>query len=116
MTDNKMTTELAFESMEKLLPHLSAVINDADVQGIMEGLKTEEGKNQPVGDLMMTLLPLFVGKHRDSMFEIVAALKGCTVEDVKQMDFAETVAVMRNNFLGDMLHFFICCLRMVNVR
>lgn len=116
MQDNHMPTELAFDAMEKIIPHLSAVLNDAEIKGHTEYLKTDEGKEQKAGDLMMVLLPLFVGKHREAMFNIVAIFKGMSVEEVKKMDFRETLEAMKNNFLGEMMLFFIYCLNMVNVR
>lgn len=106
-----MQTDVAFDMMEKLLPHLSAVINDADVGETMKEIRKKQGGQQS-GDMMAALLPLFIGKHREAMFNIVAVLEGKTVDEVRCQEFSQTIAAMRRNFVDDMLVFFHYCLRM----
>ena len=103
-----MRADAAFETMERLLPHLSAIINDADGAALMRSIR-DKGK-APAGNVMQELLPLFLGPHREDMFGIVAALKGCTVEEAKVLDLKEVNAIMRENFVGDMVLFFGNCL------
>ena len=105
-----MRADVAFETMEKLLPYLSNVINDEEGAELMRSVR-EKGKI-PAGNVMQELLPLFLGPHKEDMFGIVSALKGCTVEEAKALDFKEINAIMRENFVGDMVLFFANCLTM----
>lgn len=111
-----MTTEMAFDAMEQLLPHLAEVINDVEVKRLTDFAKTEEGKNSPASDLMAAMLPLFITKHREAMMHIVAVFKGVSVDEARAMPFKDTLDVLRDNFMGDMLLFFMLCLRMACVR
>lgn len=115
-TIHTMPTEMAFDAMEKILPHLAEVINDADVKAFTDLAKDPQGMKTPAGDVMEKMLPLFVTKHREAMFNIIAVFKGVTVEEVRAMPFIDTLQLMKENFIGDMLVFFIFCLRMVSVR
>lgn len=103
-----MRADVAFETMEKMLPHLSAIINDEESTALMRSIR-EKGK-MPAGNVMQELLPLFLGPHKEDMFGIVAALKGCTAEEAKALDLKEINAIMRENFVGDMVLFFGNCL------
>lgn len=105
-----MRADMAFETMERLLPHLSAIINDEDGAALMRTIR-EKG-NSPAGNVMQELLPLFLGPHKEDMFCIVAVLKGCTVEEVKALDLKEVNAILRENFVGDMVSFFGNCLKL----
>lgn len=106
-----MKADVAFETMEKILPHVSAIFNDDDASNAVKMLR-KDGKNMLVGDMMKELLPLFIGPHKEDMFAIVAGLKGCTVEEAKALDLKEINTVMRENFVGDMVLFFGNCLTM----
>lgn len=103
-----MRADVAFETMEKVLPYLSAIINDEEGATLMRSIR--EKKNAPAGNVMQEMLPLFLGPHKDDMFGIVAALKDCTIEEAKAMEMKDLNAVLRENFVGDMVLFFGNCL------
>ena len=103
-----MRADMAFETMERLLPHLSAIINDEEGVKLMRSIR-EKG-NAPAGNVMQDMLPMFLGPHKEDMFGIVAALKGCTIDEAKAMELKELNAVLRENFVGDMVLFFGNCL------
>lgn len=110
-----MKATLAFDTMERILPFVAAIVNDAETQDVVSFVRKAE-KNSPVGESMAKVLPLFVGPHREDMFGIVAGLKGITVEDAKELDLSEIIKVFNDsNTLYDMLSFFTCCLRLVRV-
>ena len=106
-----MQTDVAFEKMEKLLPYVSAVINDAELSALMQEIRRKQG-SQKAGNAMDSLLPIFIAKHRDEMWNIVAILSDKSVEEVKEQEFGVTLDVMRKCFLDEMLVFFHYCLRM----
>lgn len=111
-----MTTEMAFDTMEKLLPHLAAVINDPEIREAVDFTNTDEGRNTPVLEVLPSMLPLFITRHREDMLHIVAAIRGVTLEEARALPVKEMIAAMRSSFLGDMLMFAMLCLRMVNVQ
>lgn len=110
-----MTTEMAFDAMEQLLPHIAEVLGDVEIRQMVELAKADGGKNTPAKDLLTAMLPLFVTRHRDNMLHIVAAMKGVTVEEARGMLFADTLETLRGSFVEEMLLFFMLCLRMVSV-
>lgn len=111
-----MTTEMAFDAIEKLLPHLAAVMNDVDIRAVTELVNADAESRPKVGDLMQQLLPLLVTKHREHMYHIVACFKGITPEEAATLDFHDTAMALKENFMGDMVLFFAQSLRMVNVQ
>lgn len=105
-----MNTDMGFDLMEKLLPHVTAIVTDEDVVHVKELLRKED--TIQVGKAMHDILPLFLGKHREHMYAIAAITAGKTVEEIKQQPLADTLQVMRESVTGDMLSFFGLCLRM----
>lgn len=103
-----MRADVAFETMERMLPYLSAIINDEDGSALMRSIR-EKGK-APAGNVMQEMLPLFLGPHKEDMFGLVAALKNCTIEEAKALEMKELNAVLRENMVGDMVLFFGNCL------
>lgn len=105
-----MKADIAFETMERILPHLSAILNDEEASKIVKALRGD--KNRLAGDTMQELLPLFLGPHKEDMLGIVAGIKGCTAEEAKAMELREINTLLRENFVGDMVLFFANCLTM----
>ena len=105
----EMKTQDAFEAMVKMLPHVTAILEDADIAAEKEKIKNKEVTGaQTFGSLM----PLVLAKHGEDMVAIVAAASGMSVHDAKAMPFSE----MREAFdkaWKDILDFFPLCLRLV---
>lgn len=106
-----MRTDTGFDLMERLLPHMAVILDDADAKEAITELR-KHFATMPAGSMMASLLPYFIGRHRDRMYEIVAALCDCTVEEAKAMPFHDAVKALNEGFTEDMCLFFTSCLRM----
>lgn len=106
-----MPLEQSLDMMEQLLPYMASILNDADVKSVTESVRKSKGM-LPAGDTMFSLMPLFIQreKHREDLFHILAIIKGCTVEDAKQLSLADTMSAL--SFTGEMSRFFSSCLRL----
>ena len=87
-----MRADVAFETMERMLPYLSAIVNDEDGSALMRSIR-EKGK-APAGNVMQEMLPLFLGPHKEE----------------KGLEMIELNAVRREYFVGDMVLCFGNCL------
>lgn len=109
---SEMATETGFDTMEKLLPDVADILSDDAVKEIKNGVEKENGKIV-VSAVFAPVMRLFLGKHREAMYGLVATLCGKTPEDVKKQPLSETVATLRDGVSDEMLTFFASCLRMV---
>lgn len=105
-----MNTEFAFEIMERITPDVVEILNDPAVQGVKLALK--EGNISPI-ESIRDLYPALFTAHKDAMYNIIAATAGKTVDEIKAQPFSDTVTVLRDGFVDEMLGFFVSWLRMV---
>lgn len=106
-----MRVDVGFDMMERTLPYLAELLDDADFKTAVEGMR-KGFATRPVGSLMVSMLPYFIREHRDAVIGLIAALKGCTIDEAKDMELHEAVDVLQDLFVEDMCRFFLCCLRM----
>lgn len=107
-----MSTEAALDMMMKILPDVALIMNDTEADEMIAQLRSEEAGNVETGDAMRCLLPMFAGKYRENLYNIVAAFAGCTVDEIREQDISKTMLTMMYG-LKVTGHFFTCCLRMV---
>lgn len=106
---SEMKTADAFEAMVKMLPHVTAIIEDADMAAEKEKVKNKQVSGaQTFG----AVIPLVLGRHGDDMIAIVAYATGNTVQDVRDMPVLEMRAAFDEAW-KDVLDFFPLCLRLV---
>ena len=106
-----MNTEKGFDLMADVLPYIAEILNDPDCDDAVADLR-EKGPNAESGDLISKLLPIFITKHRSALYSIAAAFAGKTVEAVREQPLAVTVADLNGGCTGEMMAFFVWCLRM----
>lgn len=106
-----MNTEVGFNTMEKLLPYVSAILSDDSIRAVKVRIQKNEN-DVNTNEALNTLLPLFIGKHRDNMYVIASIICEKTVEEIKEQPLTETISVLRNGIANEMLAFFGLCLRM----
>lgn len=106
---SEMRTQDAFEAMVKMLPHVSAILEDAEIAAEKAKIKSKAASGaQTFG----AVIPLVLGKHAEDMFAIVAHATANDVQAVRDMPVQE----MREAFdeaWKDVLGFFPLCLRLV---
>ena len=109
---SEMNTELGFDLMEKLLPDVSEILSDESVKKMKLDFR-KDGGGISVGAGMGAVLPLFLGKYRENMYRIAAAISEKGTEEIKRQPVGETLAALQNGMTEEMLSFFASCLRMV---
>lgn len=107
-----MTTEQALDKMELLLPHYTALFNDPDAAAIIKTVREENGESL-VGVTLHKLLPIFTGKHRETLYQIISIVHEKPVEEVKAQPIMDTISDLRNALVNETLLFFMTCMRMV---
>lgn len=109
---SEMTTATAFDTMEKLLPIVSDIVSDDEVKKVKDSLKKTDDKIV-AGTSFGPIMALFLGKRRESMFELAAIASGESVDKVKKQPLAVTMQILQQTIDGEMMSFFALCLRMV---
>lgn len=111
-----MTTAKTLDAMMELLPHITAILEDPQAKDLRATLRPEEGAEKTEVDapkLMGRLFPLMLTAHRAEMYGILSVLSGKTVDEVKEMPFAETQELLKNdNLMKDFFSFFPWLLQM----
>lgn len=106
---SEMPAEKAFEAMGRMIPHVSAILEDPEVIECKNLFKAS-GANGAM--LMSRAMPLLLTKHPGHIFSVVAAATGKAEEEVKTMSLAELKAAFEEAW-ADVLDFFPFCLRLV---
>lgn len=102
-----MTTAQTLDKMMELLPHITAILEDADTQELRDILRPREGAEKAevnTPDLLSRLFPLMIVKHRAELYGIICVLSGKTEAEVKEMPFEETKKLLNDE--GLMKEFF----------
>lgn len=111
-----MTTAQTLDKMMELLPHITAIIDDADTQELRAILRPAEGSEKTevrTSMLLSRLFPLMLVKHRAEMYGILSVISGKTVDEVKDMPFEETRKLLENDGLTkEFFSFFPLLLQM----
>lgn len=107
----EMNTELGFDLMEKLLPDVAAILNDEKVKKIKAEMRSDG--SIAIGEGMNAVLPLFLGKYRENLIRMAAAISGKSEKEIMEQPMGETLAVFQAGVTDEMLSFFASCLRMV---
>lgn len=107
MKISEMTNDQATEAMIRLSTAFSAICEDEAMLGIVDELQNMG--NTPLLKAIPKLLPKFVTlafvKHKNHLYEIVGALCQKTVQQVGEMNFKETVALVKDSY-DEILHDF----------
>lgn len=109
MTLREMKTEAAFEAMVKMLPYVTAILEDADLTAEREKIKA---KTSTGAQTFGAVIPLVLGRHGSDMIAIVAAACGMEEKDVREMPMQEVRELFEEAW-KDVLGFFPLCLRLV---
>ena len=104
-----MNTATAFEQMANAIPYIDKLVNCKEMKAFVE----EKSKGDVVGrDILMKMLPILYAKHPKETMGILGAMHGKTAEEVAEMDFTETAAMMDKDTLDSLFAFFTFALRL----
>ncbi len=104
-----VSTEKGFELMAEILPYMAEILNDPDGDAAVKPLR-EKGKDADSGDVMSSLMPIFLTKHREATFHIAAAFCGKSYEEVLAQPLHDTVEALRGGVTADFIDFFVYCM------
>lgn len=97
-----MNTATAFEQMANAIPYIDKLVNSKEMKAFVE----EKSKGDVVGrDILMKMLPILYAKHPKETMGILGAMHGKTAEEVAEMDFTETAAMMDKDTLDSLFAF-----------
>lgn len=108
--DKKPTGE-ALDAMAAMLPHMEALLHDAEYCAIKERVK-REGEKLTISDIMGDAFDAVAVKNRPALYGIVAAVTGKTAEEIDAQPIEETLATFRGAMGSQVLDFFSFCARM----
>lgn len=105
-----MNTRMQFEIMEKALPYAAELMDFKELRDAKASIKNADSMSN--GELMQTLMPIFLTKKPDAVFGMLGALEGKTAEEIAEQDFAETRKLLKSPIINDLFDFFTFSVRM----
>lgn len=83
-----LTTDRAVDILIEITPYVADIINDSDLRKLID-----KYKKKPTAQIQYfaELIPMFLKKHREPVYIILAALNETTVEEIQAQSFAVTV-------------------------
>ena len=84
----KLSTDKAVDVLIEVTPYIADIINDADIRKVIDKYKKKPGEQVKY---FAELIPLFLKKHREPVYVILAALQEKAVDDIKAQSFTETI-------------------------
>ena len=110
-----MTTEKTLDQMLDLLPYVSNVLSDPDLQEL--GRKMRKGPNGEPAELdslaaMQAVYPVMLTRHRADLYGIIGVQLGKAADEVKDMPFEEVRDVLKNDSMRAFFDFFPFVLQM----
>ena len=108
-----ITTEQAFE----ILPHVIAIIEKLDVQAKATSVGEKFAKKYPdkkpseymneAGVAVIVAVSKELPKVKDEVFEVIAVVQGCTVEEARKQRFTKSIKVFKEIFQDqELMDFF----------
>lgn len=110
-----MTTEKTLDQMMELLPHVSTLLADPELQKL--GCQMRPGKDGAPAEIdslaaMNRVFPLMLTAHRAELYGILGVLLDKTAEEVKQLPFEEVRGVLKADGMRAFFDFFPFLLQM----
>lgn len=83
-----LSTDKAVDILIEITPYIADIINDSDLRKVIDKYKKTPAKQI---EYFAELIPMFLKKHREPVYIILAALNETTVEEIQSQSFAVTV-------------------------
>jgi hypothetical protein len=83
-----LSTDKAVDILIEITPYVADIINDSDLRKVIDKYKKTPAKQI---QYFAELIPMFLKKHREPVYIILAALNETTVEEIQSQPFAVTV-------------------------
>lgn len=108
---NKKPTGVALDAMAAMLPHVEAILHDADYRALKDRVQ-QEGAQLTISDILNDAFYAVAVKNRPALYGIVAAVTGKTAEEIDVQPIEETLATFRGAMGSQVLDFFSFCARL----
>ena len=83
-----LSTDKAVDILIEITPYVADIINDSDLRKVIDKYKKTPAKQI---QYFAELIPMFLKKHREPVYIILAALNEITVEEIQAQSFTVTV-------------------------
>lgn len=83
-----LSTDKAVDILIEITPYVADIINDSDLRKVIDKYKKTPAKQI---QYFAELIPMFLKKHREPVYIILAALNETTVDEIQAQSFAVTV-------------------------
>ena len=105
---SEMTNDQAAEVMIRLADPVGAICDDEEAVQLIEDYKKRYRMPlfYAVGKMIPTLVGYLLKKHKAELYEIISILSGEKKADVGNMNFAETVKILRDSYDETLSVFF----------
>ena len=105
---SEMTNDQAAEAMIRLAEPIGAICDDDEAVKMIAEYKHRYKMPlfYAVGKMIPTLVGYLLKKRKQELYEIVSILSGKKKSDVGEMNFAETVKVLRDSYDDTLSVFF----------
>ena len=105
---SEMTNDQAAEVMIRLADPVGAICDDEEAVQMIEDYKKRYRMPlfYSVGKMIPTLVGYLLKKHKAELYEIISILSGEKKADVGNMNFAETVKILRDSYDETLSVFF----------
>lgn len=108
MKISQMTTDQAADVLVRIAEPVSNIMDDSKVADLLKDISGS--KDVPYiklfASIVPKIVPLALENHRNDLYEIVGALDGKTVSEVKKQNILKTIAVIRDSLDKDLIDFF----------
>lgn len=100
MNINDMDLDQASEAMLRISNAISFILEDPEVTGLLEDVGKSESTSmmQWIPKYLPRIAKAALQRHRESMYEIIAALICCDKKDAGKMKFGDVVALLKENW------------------
>lgn len=110
-----MTTEQTMDQMLELLPYVSNILSDPNLQDL--GRKMRVGPNGEPAQMdsleaMNSVYPIMLTKHREDLYGIIGVQLGKDVKEIKDMPFDNVRQVLKTDSMRAFFDFFPFVLQM----
>ena len=103
-----MNNVQAADALIRISEPMGNILDDQELVSMLDELNkmNDLGIVRAVGKLMPKFVGYALKKHRKDLFEIIGALENKPIKEVEQMNFMETVKVVRDSYDDVLKDFF----------
>lgn len=108
MKISEMTNDQAAETMIRLAAPFGNICEDEEALKLIDEYKglSKQPLIRTIGMMLPKIAAYMLKTHKDDLYEIIGALTFKSIEEVAQMNFAETIKAMKDSYDEVLTSFF----------